>query len=56
MLIYSIERVEELNKKCIEKYDQFDSKPWIARLILKRNIEHNLKALCQKVAENIMGC
>ena len=44
------QKVEEWNKKCIEKYSQFDDKPWIARIKLKPKAG----AECEKVMKNLL--
>lgn len=40
------EKVKELNSKCIERYSQFDAKPWISRIILKPKAGR----LCEKMS------
>jgi len=40
------EKVEQLNTKCIERYSQFDAKPWISRIVLKPKAG----AICEKMS------
>lgn len=40
------QRIEYWNSKCIERYSQFDDKPWIARMILKPKAGH----ICEKMS------
>jgi hypothetical protein len=41
-----VEKVEQLNTKCIERYSQFDAKPWISRIVLKPKSG----AICEKMS------
>ena len=46
VLISMLEKVDQLNTKCIERYSQFDAKPWISRIVLKPKAG----AICEKMS------